>query len=139
MYQTKQQYLKALQRVRQKIRDCQNSQNYIEPGNAVQRALQESYNCIENAIQHYLCDNPAPCPLTFVPCTVNWHYTALLVTFENGNNLLLQVDTDQNSFIEACGRRYNRHNAGMIQYCPDDYYALAESQEPADLQIGHLE
>lgn len=38
-----------------------------------------------------------------VPCSVESHHGAWLVTFDDGSTLLLQSDYDQAAFAVACG------------------------------------
>lgn len=38
-----------------------------------------------------------------IPCTVENHHSALLVTFEDGSDMVLQSDYDQVAFCVDCG------------------------------------
>ena len=57
-----------------------------------------------------------------IKCTVEDHYTALLVSFEDGKTLLIQPDLDQYAFIQDCGV----DDWQDIEECPDEYYDMAE-------------
>ena len=72
-----------------------------------------------------------------IPCNVEWHYTALLVTFPDraGRSLLLQSDHDRASFTRSCGATTTDDPASVefadcdptgIRECPDDYLCAAE-------------
>lgn len=56
-------------------------------------------------------------------CTVEWHYGALLVTFDDGSDLLLQTDSDIRAFCKSCGEDVD--TAEDITSCPDEYHGLA--------------
>lgn len=79
-----------------------------------------------------------------VPCEVEEHCTAWLVTFEDGRTLLLQTDYDQASFAVACGvvdstpdwdgrpstlpepEQFYSLDCTDITHCPDCYLDIAE-------------
>jgi hypothetical protein len=79
--------------------------------------------------------------LGFVPCTVESHFCAWLVTFDDGSTLLLQTDFDQAAFAVNCGviqappdwdglpsalgSAWADFSPEDIAYCPDDYRDLA--------------
>lgn len=50
----------------------------------------------------------------FVACTVESHYSAWLVTFDDGATLLLQSDYDQAAFAVACPRGWARRGRTLI-------------------------
>ena len=84
-------------------------------------------------------------PPGMVPCTVETHYGAWLVKFEDGSSLLLQTDYDQAAFAVNCGaisapedwdglpsrlgKAWEDFNPEDIGWCPDDYLALAEMED----------
>lgn len=84
-------------------------------------------------------------PPGMIPCTVESHYSAWLVTFDDGAALLLQTDYDQAAFAVACGiicappdwdglpsnlgDAWIEADPSAIDWCPDDYRALAEPEE----------
>jgi len=86
------------------------------------------------------------CPLGMVPCTVEGHYSAWLVTFDNGATLLLQSDYDQAAFAVACGAvsapadwdgtpsalgpAWAALEPSAIEWCPDDYLDVATEETP---------
>jgi hypothetical protein len=77
-----------------------------------------------------------------VPCSVETHYGAWLVTFDDGASVLLQSDYDQAAFAVSCGAidapadwdgspsrlspSWWDFDPGDIDQCPDDYRELAE-------------
>jgi hypothetical protein len=76
-----------------------------------------------------------------VPCSVETHYGAWLVEFEDGASLLLQSDYDQAAFAVSCGAlsapadwdgspsrlgSWWDFDPSDIDQCPEDYRALAE-------------
>lgn len=79
-----------------------------------------------------------------VACTVETHFTAWLVTFDNGASLLLQTDWDQAAFAVACGaidappdwdgcpsklgEAWADLDPSTIGECPDDYLDVAEPE-----------
>ena len=83
----------------------------------------------------------------FVACTVESHYSAWLVTMDDGVTVLLQSDYDQAAFAVACGaiaapdgwdglpsglgQAWAAFDCGDITACPDDYRDLATVEEPA--------
>lgn len=85
-------------------------------------------------------------PAGMVPCTVESHYSAWLVTFDNTASLLLQSDYDQAAFAVACGAiaaapdwdgtpsalgdAWAALEPSAIEWCPDDYLALATKGTP---------
>jgi len=84
--------------------------------------------------------------LGMVRCTVEGHYSAWLVTFDNGASLLLQSDYDQAAFAVGCGAiaapggwdgtpsalgpAWAALEPSAISWCPDDYLALATGGAP---------
>ena len=72
-----------------------------------------------------------------IPCTVERHYTALLVTFADGSDLLLQDSDDQKQFACYCGLlevppegvddwpEWGDIDPTDIAHCPDYYWELA--------------
>jgi len=80
-----------------------------------------------------------------VSCSVETHYGAWLVRFDNGTSLLLQSDFDQAAFAVHCGSikapedwdglpsqlgdDWVRLDPSTIDCCPDDYLDLAEPGE----------
>lgn len=85
-----------------------------------------------------------------VKCTVAYHHSAYLVTFPDGNSLLLQSDWDQASFAVSCGLvkapdNWDGRPSGLgkawedcemsdITECPDEYYEQAREQSEC---LGH--
>ena len=84
--------------------------------------------------------------LGMVACSVETHYGAWLVTFDNGSTLLLQSDYDQAAFAVNCGAiqapsdwdgapsklpadSWACFDPSNINYCPDDYLDVAEPTE----------
>jgi hypothetical protein len=81
----------------------------------------------------------------FVPCSVETHYGAWLVTFDSGETLLLQTDWDQAAFAVSCGAidapedwdgcpsklgpDWASFDPSTIDACPDDYRDTAEPEE----------
>lgn len=84
-------------------------------------------------------------------CHCEWHYSALLITFYEGrrkSTLLLQTDYDQAAFAVACGvikadrdwdgtpsklgKAWEDCNLTDIDYCPDYYRDVAETEYPED-------
>ncbi len=81
----------------------------------------------------------------FVSCTVETHFCAWLVTFDDGATLLLQSDYDQAAFAVACGAieapndwdglpsrlgdAWASFDPSTIDACPDDYRDAADSAE----------
>ena len=61
-----------------------------------------------------------------VNCTVEYHYSAVLVKFEDGKSLLIQVDTDQEAFAQDCGTEIDCITE--IESCPVEYYDIAEDE-----------
>jgi L-asparaginase II len=61
-----------------------------------------------------------------VNCTVEYHFSAVLVRFEDGKSLLIQVDTDQEAFAHSCGTELSCITE--IESCPSDYYDIAEEE-----------
>lgn len=59
-----------------------------------------------------------------IPCTVEYHYSAVLVKFRDGKSLLLQSDIDQEEFAQNCG--YEVGVIDEIEECPEEYYDVAE-------------
>ena len=59
-----------------------------------------------------------------VKCTVEYHYSAVLVTFEDGKTLLIQADYDQEEFAHNCGTEPSCITE--IEECPEEYYNVAE-------------
>ena len=81
-----------------------------------------------------------------VACTVETHYGAWLVRFDDGATLLLQSDFDQAAFAVHCGAIqappdwdglpsklpadvWGNFDPATITQCPDDYLDVAEPQE----------
>jgi hypothetical protein len=80
-------------------------------------------------------------PPGMVPCTVESHYCAWLVTFDDRSSLLLQSDYDQAAFAVNCGAieapadwdgQPSRLGSAWVDFdldaitaCPDDYLDLA--------------
>jgi hypothetical protein len=77
-------------------------------------------------------------------CSVEWHHSAVLVTFEDGKTLLLQSDWDYIAFAYACGapigsgdpssdefdsKAWENYDITDITECPDEYYDQAEEDE----------
>ena len=78
----------------------------------------------------------------FIPCMVEEHFGAWLVTFDDGLTLLLQSDCDQAAFAVNCaaitapdswgstpstlGDDWLYLEPGDIGHCPDEYWELAE-------------
>ena len=83
--------------------------------------------------------------LGMVACSVESHYSAWLVTFDDGSTLLLQSDFDQAAFAVHCGaikapdgwdglpsklgQDWADFDPSTISYCPDDYLDLAQPGE----------
>jgi hypothetical protein len=73
-----------------------------------------------------------------IPCKVEWHHSALLVTFVDGSDVLLQVDSDKAAFCASCGTYpafdswhgispiMTEWDPTEIFQCPDDYLEVAE-------------
>ena len=78
-----------------------------------------------------------------VKCKVSYHYSALLIEFEDGKSLLLQPDTDQSAFAVDCGliaappdwdglpsnlvgETWEQAELEAIEECPVVYYVMAE-------------
>lgn len=59
-----------------------------------------------------------------VNCTVTYHYSAVLVEFEDGKTLLLQSQDDQEAFAQDCG--FEVGYIDEIEECPEEYYDVAE-------------
>lgn len=57
-----------------------------------------------------------------VKCSVELHYSAYLVSFDDGKTLLIQGDSDQQSFLESCGVEDYQD----VEECPEEYYDMAE-------------
>ena len=80
-----------------------------------------------------------------VACSVETHFTAWLVTFDNGQTLLLQSDFDQAAFAVSCGAikaledwdglpsklgaDWAAFDPSTIVACPDEYLDAAEPEE----------
>ena len=80
----------------------------------------------------------------FVHCSVETHYSAWLVTFDNGETLLLQTDWDQAAFAVNCGaigtpedwdgcpsklgEDWTSFDPSYIDACPDHYLDMAEPE-----------
>ncbi|HXJ62000.1 MAG TPA: hypothetical protein VNU68_35630 [Verrucomicrobiae bacterium] len=80
-----------------------------------------------------------------VSCSVQSHYSAWLVTFEDNSTLLLQSDYDQAAFAVHCGaikapadwdglpsklgEDWASFDPSTITYCPDDYLDVAEPED----------
>jgi hypothetical protein len=80
-----------------------------------------------------------------VPCRVEWHGPALLVTLDDGRDILLQSDWDQVAFCVNCGlftseqlEHYNGSPSDLgdawvdcdptlIEACPEEYAELEEA------------
>ena len=78
----------------------------------------------------------------FIPCAVEEHFGAWLVTFDDGRTLLLQSDWDQAAFAVNCGAitapdswdgtpsklgdDWLYLEPDDIDGCPDEYWELAE-------------
>ncbi len=60
-----------------------------------------------------------------VKCEAEHHYSAILVTFDDGVTLLIQPDYDQEAFLADC----NVKDVDDVEYCPDEYYELGEYDE----------
>ena len=83
--------------------------------------------------------------LGMVPCCVETHFGAWLVTFDNGATLLLQSDYDQAAFAVSCGavqappdwdgspsnlgEDWACFDPSTINACPDEYLTVAEPGE----------
>jgi len=65
-----------------------------------------------------------------IKCTVEYHYSALLVKFEDGKSLLIQVDYDQHQFVQDCGISCSFDSSEWmietIEECPEEYYDVAD-------------
>ena len=67
-------------------------------------------------------------------CKVENHYSAMLVTFEDGTDLLLQGDSEQHGFAQDCGlmpldsqiEDMANYDLTDIEECPEVYYDLGE-------------
>ena len=84
-------------------------------------------------------------PPGMVSCSVETHYGAWLVSFDDGSSLLLQSDYDQAAFAVNCGaipapedwdgtpstlgRAWEDFSPEDIGWCPDDYLELAERED----------
>jgi hypothetical protein len=80
-----------------------------------------------------------------VPCEVETHFGAWLVTFDGGETLLLQTDYDQAAFAVSCGaiqapaewdglpsklgKDWACFDPSTIDGCPDEYLDVAEPGE----------
>jgi hypothetical protein len=60
----------------------------------------------------------------YMPCTVEYHFSAVIVRFKDGKSLLLQSDIDQEEFAQNCGEEVS--NIDEIEECPAEYYDVAE-------------
>ena len=83
--------------------------------------------------------------LDAVPCTVEWHHSALLVWFDDGRSLLLQQDVEQAEFCYSCGlfeleenenhairsRGWQDCDPTQIENCPVAYYEADGGVEAA--------
>lgn len=81
-------------------------------------------------------------PAGMVPCTVQMHQGAMLVTFDDGRDLLLQADYEQADFCLACGlldqdlgsadrlgdlmAAFADCDPTGIEFCPEEYLEAAE-------------
>ena len=66
-----------------------------------------------------------------IKCEVEYHYSALLVKFEDGKSLLIQADYDQYQFVQDCGVRNCSMDSSTwsienIEECMEEYYDIAE-------------
>jgi hypothetical protein len=84
-------------------------------------------------------------PPGMVPCSVETHYGAWLVSFEDGSSLLLQADYDQAAFAvntgafpapvdrdgtpSRLGPAWEDFSPEDIAWCPDDYFELASPED----------
>ena len=59
-----------------------------------------------------------------VNCTVEYHYSAVLVMFEDGKTLLVQEQSDQEEFAQNCGTEVSCITE--IEECTPEYYDIAE-------------
>ena len=61
-----------------------------------------------------------------VNCTVEYHYSAVLVEFDDGKTLLIQEQADQEEFAQNCGTEVSCITE--IESCPEEYYDIAEHE-----------
>jgi hypothetical protein len=93
-------------------------------------------------LAHELEEQPR---LGMVSCTVETHFGAWVVAFDNGISLLLQTDYDKAAFAVSCGAiqapadwdglpsklgtAWASFDPSIIDCCPDDYLDVAEPGE----------